>query len=858
MHKYFKFFFAIESNRRVLYSGASNDQHSGNRNKSKISLRRVEEVLNNNEPSGLLLNLVDPKFGFEEYMSADRMSDELIRLFLKLINKVLDCNVLELQKSKIIVALVNSNYFNELVYNNIDKSKNSPCDIEFIEDVLKICNYILKSNPARLPDLKKLLDRLEIIIKLHFKNNNLIEEFEEKIGNVRLDIENQERQRQINKTKKSKVFSFDRLDCETSEPPDLFKEISIIPSLSEITSNERIFLRKNIITGAYKNAEHYLDVNFRLLREDFLQPLRDGINKFKMIIEEERTKTPNLKMIQSQNLMKRISSIDGLRAYYDVYFSSCSCTDKGITLSIQLDTKKFKGIKLEASRRLIYGSLVCLSNDFFNENFILGIICDSDPKNLKKGIIRVILEKGINEIDEELLIHEKTKYLMFETTSYYEAYVHVLNALKSFKDDNFPFLSQIVECNNLKRPPLYLMKAYEIDLRTLVSDDDDHFDYGTGTYVFNSSNYAYAEECNIYDEKSWPSPRQMKLDDSQYKAIRSALTQKICIIQGPPGTGKTFISVKIVKLLLNNSHLWASKNGRHVPILMVCFTNHALDQFLEACVEKCKLSTGVVRIGSRCENKNLEIFLLKNIKSNMRKNHSVEKYLHYETKRQRDRMKRLENQMKSYLNNLNYCKKNILDLNKLERFMPPEYYKQLTPNDKFLEWLGFEKKKKKNNDSSENEAFIVNNSHLINEIEIDYNSDVDENNERMLDEDFDILQNTRILIEDEIENKLEKEYNVINENSFEEVDKRDINTTKELIRHITENTAEKEIYIKNVWNLSKDDRICLYTRWVNLFRNYQYEQIKNLRPEFNESVNLLKELRLQEDKNIMQNSYIGN
>jgi len=221
-------------------------------------------------------------------------------------------------------------------------------------------------------------------------------------------------------------------------------------------------------------------------------------------------------------------------------------------------------------------------------------------------------------------------------------------------------------------------------------------------------------------------------------------------------------------------------------------------------------------------------------------------------------MKRLESQMKSYLNNLNYCKKNILDLNKLERFMPPEYYKQLTPNDKFLEWLGFEKKKKKNNDSSENEAFITSNSHLINEIEIDYNSDFDENNERMLDEDFDILQNTRILIEDEIENNLEKEYNVINENSFEEVDKRDINTTKELIRNITENTAEKEIYIKNVWNLSKDDRICLYTRWVNLFRNYQYEQIKNLRPEFNESVNLLKELRLQEDKNIMQNSYIGN
>ena len=46
---------------------------------------------------------------------------------------------------------------------------------------------------------------------------------------------------------------------------------------------------------------------------------------------------------------------------------------------------------------------------------------------------------------------------------------------------------------------------------------------------------------------------------------------------------------------------------------MVCYTNHALDQFLESCVKNCTLSNGVVRIGSRCENENLEKFLRKNI-----------------------------------------------------------------------------------------------------------------------------------------------------------------------------------------------------------------------------------------------------
>ena len=464
------------------------------------------------------------------------MGDELVRLFLQLMDKVIDCNTLELQKLRIIDLLVKSNYFNELVYNNIDKPKNGLYDVELIESLIKICNYILILNPARLPELKKIIDRAELVIKLRVKKKDLIEDFEEKIDKVISDIENLERQRIINKTKKSKLFSFDPFDSETSDPPDLFYEVPIIPSLSEITENKRIYLRKNVTKGAYKNVQHYLDVNFRLLREDFLQPLREGINEFKAIIEEEkRTKTPNLKAIESANLKKRIASIDGLRAYYDVYFTSCSCTDKGITLSIQLDTQKFKGIKLEVSDRLKYGSLLCLSSDFFTENFILAVICDCDPNRLKKGIITVILENGIN-IEEELLVREQTKYLMFETTAYYEAYFHVLNSLKAFQDNNFPFVSQIVECNNLKRPPLYLMKANRIDMRTLINDDDDSFDCQTGNYDFDSSIYNYAKDCSIYDEKRWPSPRQMKLDELQYQAIRSALTQKICIIQGPPGT----------------------------------------------------------------------------------------------------------------------------------------------------------------------------------------------------------------------------------------------------------------------------------------------------------------------------------
>lgn len=63
-------------------------------------------------------------------------------------------------------------------------------------------------------------------------------------------------------------------------PPDDFREICVIPTVEELLSQEPSFLRPNKQSGAYTDADHYLDVQFRLLREDFLQPLKQGIQEF--------------------------------------------------------------------------------------------------------------------------------------------------------------------------------------------------------------------------------------------------------------------------------------------------------------------------------------------------------------------------------------------------------------------------------------------------------------------------------------------------------------------------------------------------------------------------------------------------
>jgi Rad3-related DNA helicase len=89
------------------------------------------------------------------------------------------------------------------------------------------------------------------------------------------------------------------------------------------------------------------------------------------------------------------------------------------------------------------------------------------------------------------------------------------------------------------------------------------------------------------------------LDESQAKAVIKALTTKFALIQGPPGTGKSYCGVEVIRVLLDNKELRPELRGAQGlgPILVVCYTNHALDQLLEHLL-RAKVNQ-IIRIGSR-------------------------------------------------------------------------------------------------------------------------------------------------------------------------------------------------------------------------------------------------------------------
>lgn len=95
-----------------------------------------------------------------------------------------------------------------------------------------------------------------------------------------------------------------------------------------------------------------------------------------------------------------------------------------------------------------------------------------------------------------------------------------------------------------------------------------------------------------------------ELDRGQCTALVAALTREFAFIQGPPGTGKSYLGLQIMKILLN-----IKQKAKLGPIVIVCYTNHALDQFLEHL-----LHIGVrkiIRVGGQSKSEQLEGYNLR-------------------------------------------------------------------------------------------------------------------------------------------------------------------------------------------------------------------------------------------------------
>ena len=134
----------------------------------------------------------------------------------------------------------------------------------------------------------------------------------------------------------------------TDKPPDDIANLNVVPTHQDIFRSSQVFLRPNFIRRTYPDLETYRDVHFRLLMEDFMQPLREGMTKL-INGKIEPKSIPELRVYEKTVL---------------TFFNNSHFVPVRET-SWQFYLVQFQKLSMNTedwivSRRLIHGSLVCL------------------------------------------------------------------------------------------------------------------------------------------------------------------------------------------------------------------------------------------------------------------------------------------------------------------------------------------------------------------------------------------------------------------------------------------------------------------------------------------------------------------
>ncbi|XP_050430378.1 NFX1-type zinc finger-containing protein 1-like [Adelges cooleyi] len=342
--------------------------------------------------------------------------------------------------------------------------------------------------------------------------------------------------------------------------PQCYKNLSIYP-LSKDLISRTVKLSPNIMNGSYDNVEHYLDVQLRLIREDFVAPMREGIQFYKSMKEAgmEFERIPNMHTYFKAKI-ERKTIIDDRLAYEVSFYSTEDYSNNN-------------------SKRFMKESLLVLTDDNFRTTFFATVV-KIFRQNTKKTKTLIC-----TPLNTDIRIEQNSLYTMAESDTYFLPYKYTMKVLKQFDVNRFPMPSYIVYGKTNPSIPCYLnwpdAKMFKIN--------DKIFD--------------------VLSDDQWPDEKSLDLDSAQRLAFKAALTEEFVVIQGPPGTGKTYIGIKIVKSIIENMY---ETNILKQPILVVCYTNHALDQFLEGLLT---ITNKIIRIGGGSQSDILKPYNLKNIKN---------------------------------------------------------------------------------------------------------------------------------------------------------------------------------------------------------------------------------------------------
>eukprot|EP00457_Paulinella_chromatophora_P000155 gb/GEZN01000155.1/.p1 GENE.gb/GEZN01000155.1/~~gb/GEZN01000155.1/.p1 ORF type:complete len:2053 (-),score=236.01 gb/GEZN01000155.1/:129-6287(-) len=377
------------------------------------------------------------------------------------------------------------------------------------------------------------------------------------------------------------------------EQSEEFKHMSVLPLVKSFDAKYQPVIAKNQTERGYRSALHLLETQVRLMHEDLNRPLREGVQEF---LAE-----------------RHVPFRSGVEIYSKVSFWQVQVhRQEGLVIYVSFLPPG--RIRWEHSKKLIYGSLVCLSDDNFKSEPLWATVAERElyqlnakipPRNIdtnqhnnkqlfiapdNRPAIGLKIIKGDMQRVWDCLNESTTGFLLYESTSAfflpYNAVITALQGLAKTTPDPpaelLPFVRQLVDLEPAVKLPSYLRPGREYKMPCFRNPNDTK------------------EKISFDVTSAWPSHLETSLDSSQQAALRQILTKEVALVQGPPGTGKTHTALQALQVMLLNLPVGHT-------IFLLAYTNHALDQLVRGVL---KFETSVIRVGGCSEDPDLEPYSL--------------------------------------------------------------------------------------------------------------------------------------------------------------------------------------------------------------------------------------------------------
>ena len=393
-----------------------------------------------------------------------------------------------------------------------------------------------------------------------------------------------------------------------------FTVIKILPTNEELLCKTAPYLPRNTADGNIASLPpmtQLLDTHFRLMRWDVVYLLKDAH-------ESILTNSVDIAAIP-KSAYRKYNEIS-LFFYTNAMIVNPCVTKNGLSFKIgfdQIESKK-KLLKDLYERKFHNGQCYFL---LVNGRIIITVVSQSDQNELTSKKPTVVLtpieEKDKLEL-QEIWSTSSSRMVLIELPNVsLVGYVSVLQALQELEFSENAILNHIsYECDPdvLSRVPEYAENPnFRFDLGHLVPGLE--LDLTRLNYAIESLH------------------AHTTLDRTQCEAFVAGLTRKLSLIKGPPGTGKSFTGIKVIDTVLKNKAVIGVE-----PVVVIAYTNHALDNFLLGILE-ANPDAKLVRIGGRSKIEEIQGLELNKLLRESGKNPFIGKLY-----------KELKNKQEEYLN----------------------------------------------------------------------------------------------------------------------------------------------------------------------------------------------------------------